>query len=411
MTERARTWQELLAAAAEERTPLAFRKALRGLREDGPSFERLTSIGVDLVKEKVGKTHPSGFEAGPSTSAWKKLVAVDGTDATKLPAWKYVELLVLAYVRHHDLPKDGTPELLFAWADCYTACGGVPRPQYRRTAEAPPKDPPPARRRRPLYVIGAVTTAMVLTAAATYALWDDDPGLPLSVDDVSYLGLSTGDYVFPSGMKLSDADVEKLKNEDYGGGRTFEDWFSQNGGVPSRFRTVSLTISGRSKEQLRITNMDIQKQECTPPLTGTLFLNGGTNGGESKTRTLFFHLDDRDPEPTDENGDPYFARKSITLKRGESETIVAFVNANARSCGFTFRFTAVVPGKKPVKQEVNDGGKPFQLTAPATDFEAEHPYADYRAMYVGGVAAPVGAGIVPADPKTYNGDPQTLTVP
>ncbi|MFI1052357.1 hypothetical protein ACH4U3_42715 [Streptomyces griseoruber] len=408
MTERASTWQELLAAAAEVRTPPAFRKALRGLREDGPTFERLTAIGHEIV----GRRHASGFTSGgPSMSAWKKLVAADGKDMAGLPAWKYVELLILAYAKHHDLPEDEATRLLFEWADCYTACGGQPRPQYRRVTEPPPEARPGARRRgRPLYVIGAVTATIALTAATTYALWDKDQEPPLSVDDVSYLGLSTGDYVFPSVMKLSDSEVQKLEKEDYGKGRTFEEWFTQNGGVPAHFRTVSLTVSGRTEKQLRITNMELQKQDCAPPPTGTLFLNGGTNGGESKTKPLFFKLDDQVPEPTDENGDPYFARKSITLKHEETETIVAFVSTNRLSCGFTFRFTVVVPGRKPVKQVVSDGGKPFRLNAPA-DSAGEHPYSRYRVMYVGGVAAPAGAGIVRADPKTYNGDSQTLTVP
>ncbi|MFE8014038.1 hypothetical protein ACFU3O_15020 [Streptomyces antibioticus] len=314
-----------------------------------------------------------------------------------------MELLVVAYCKRHGLSGETQDGLVVRWADGYTVCGGRPRPKYRRSTGIPA-----ARRRRVRYVVGTVVVA--LGASAAYVFWEPDPESPLSVDDVSSLGLSKGDYVFPSAMKLSSSQVEKLKNEDYGDGLKFDDWFRQNEGVPSHFRTITLTVSGRSEKQLRITNIDLLKEGCAPPLTGTLFLNGGTNGGEEKTRTLFFNLDDRLPEPTDENGEPYFARKSITLKNGESETIAAFVSANERSCGFTFRFTVVVPGHDPVKLEIDDNGKPFRLTASASG-PGEHPYDRYRAMYVGGVAAPVGAGIVPADPSTYDGNPQSLVSP
>ncbi|GGW65523.1 hypothetical protein [Streptomyces xantholiticus] len=410
MTEETPRRQELLDTAVEERTPQAFRAALNELRADGLSYDKLVEIASDIVSEG----NAPGFEmgvSGPAKGTWLNALTVKGRKAERLPDWRYVELLVLAYCEHHVLDEDTRDGLLVRWADGYTACGGRPRPQYRRTPESQSVNTAAARRIRQPYAIGAAM-AVVLAAGSAYVLWipaSETP--PLSVDDVSFLGLSTGDYVFTSTMKLSGSQVEKLKNEDYGKGKTFEDWFNENGGVPAGFRTISLTVSGRSKKELRITNIQILKRDCAPPLTGTFFLNGGTNGGESKTRTLFFNLDDRIPEPTDENSEPYFARKSITLKYGETETIVAFVSANERSCGFTFRFTVVVPGHKPVKREVSNDGKPFQLTAVAQNFEEQHPYDHYRAMYVGGVAAPVGAGIVPADPSTYNGDPQSLAAP
>ncbi len=407
MSERTPTWQELLDTAVEQRTPTAFRAALDGLRDDGFTYDRLVVIANGIVESREFP----GFEGvgrGPSEDAWVNALTVKGRKARRLPDWEYVELLVVAYCKRHGLSGEAQDGLVVRWADGYTVCGGQPRPKYRRsTATAA------ARRRRVRYVVGATALAVVaLAAISAYVFWepDTDPESPLSVDDVSSLGLSKGDYVFPSTMKLSSSQVEKLKNEDYGEGLKFDDWFRQNDGVPSSFRTITLTVSGRSEKQLRITNIDLPKEDCAPPLTGTLFLNGGTNGGEGATRTLFFNLDDRLPEPTDENGEPYFARKSITLKKGESETIAAFVRANERSCGFTFRFTVVVPGRDPEKLEIDDDGKPFRLTAPANGL-GEHPYDRYRAMYVGGVAAPVGTGIVPADPSTYDGNPQSLVSP
>ncbi|MGW6063182.1 hypothetical protein [Streptomyces sp. NPDC055189] len=414
MAEQTPTWQELLGTVAEERTPSAFRAALNALRGDGPSYNRLVVIANEIVKSK---NFPGfkGLEQGPSKGTWLNALETKGRKAGRLPDWKYVELLVVAYCKHHDLGEETREALVVRWADGYTVCGGRPRPVYRRppatSAGASPAGAARAvRRRRVPYALSAAAAVVVLAAGSAYVFWEPDPEPPLSVDDVSFLGLSTGDYVFPSTMKLSSSQVEKLKNEDYGKGMEFGDWFHRNGGVPSSFRTIALTISGRSDKQLRITNIDLIKENCTPPLTGTLFLNGGTNGGETKTKSLFFNLDDRLPEPTDEQGEPFFARKSVTLKNGESETIAAFVRANERTCGFTFRFTVVVPGRDPVKQEISDTGKPFRLTAPA-DGEEEHPYNRYRAMYVGGVAAPAGAGIVPADPSTYTGDPQTLPDP
>ncbi|MFG3093076.1 hypothetical protein ACGGAI_36355 [Streptomyces antibioticus] len=402
MSERTPTWQELLDTAVEQRTPTAFRAALDRFRDDGFTYDRLVVVANGIVESREFP----GFEGvgrGPSEDAWANALTVKGWKARWLPDWKYVELLVVAYCKHHGLGGEAQDGLVVRWADGYAVCGGRPRPKYRRSTATVV-----ARRRRVPYVVGTVVVA--LAASSAYVFWERDPESPLFVDDVSSLGLSKGDYVFPSTMKLSSSQVEKLKNEDYGEGLKFDDWFRQNEGVPSNFRTITLTVSGRSEKPLRITNIDLLKEDCTPPLTGTLFLNGGTNGGEEKTRTLFFNLDDRLPEPTDESGEPYFARKSITLKKGESETIAAFVSANERSCGFTFRFTVVVPGRDPIKLEIDDDGKPFRLTAPANGL-GEHPYDRYRAMYVGGVAAPVGVGLVPADPSTYDGNPQSLVSP
>ncbi|NUV63438.1 hypothetical protein [Streptomyces sp. CAI-85] len=402
MSERTPTWQELLDTAVEQRTPTAFRAALDRFRDDGFTYDRLVVVANGIVESREFP----GFEGvgrGPSEDAWVNALTMKGRKARRLPDWKYVELLVVAYCKHHGLSGEAQDGLVVRWADGYTVCGGQPRSKYRRSAATVV-----TRRRRVPYVVGTVVVA--LAASSAYVFWERDPESPLSVDDVSSLGLSKGDYVFPSTMKLSSSQVEELKNEDYGDGLKFDDWFRQNEGVPSHFRTITLTVSGRSEKQLRITNIDLLKEDCTPPLTGTLFLNGGTNGGEEKTRTLFFNLDDRLPEPTDENGEPYFARKSITLKKGESETIAAFVSANERSCGFTFRFTVVVPGRDPVKLEIDDDGELFRLTAPANGL-GEHPYDRYRVMYVGGVAAPVGVGLVPADPSTYDGNPQSLVSP
>ncbi|MFF1725017.1 hypothetical protein [Streptomyces sviceus] len=411
MTEQAPTWQELLDTAVEKKTPPAFRAALNGLRDDGLSYRQLEDIAKDIAY----KGNAPGFRKGvpgPSKNTWLDVCRVKGRKAARLPDWRYVELLVLAYCKCHELDEDTRDALLIRWANGYTACGGQPRPRYRSTPESPSVETAKARGIRRPYAMGAAATAVVLAAGSAYFLWPEPETLPLSVDGVSFLGLSTGDYVFPSSMKLSAAQVEKLKREDYGKGKTFEDWFNANDGVPAHFRTISLTVSGLSKKEVRITNIQILKRNCAPPLTGTYFLNGGTNGGESKTRTLFFNLDDQVPEPTDGNNEPYFARKSITLKYGETETIVAFVNANEHSCGFTFDFTVVVPGRRePVKQKVDNDGSPFQLTAIAADWEAPHPYDHYKAMYVGGVAAPHGTGIVPANPSTYNGDPQSLSAP
>ncbi|WP_329416598.1 hypothetical protein OG802_33540 [Streptomyces sp. NBC_00704] len=410
MAEQSPTWQELLDDAVQVGTASAFRAALNGLRGDGLSYDRLviTANGIVTREEVPGF---EGMDNGPSKGTWLNALTTKGRKSNQLPDWKYVELLVVAYCKHHNLDEETRDTLVTRWANCYTVFGGRPRPKYRRPEAAEAVAAPARPRRRvPVALRAAATVVVALSATTAYIFWDKNPEPPLSVDDVSFLGLGTGDYVFPSTMKLSPSQVEALKNENYGQGLTFEDWFHRNAGVPAHDRTISLTISGRSDKQLRITDVDLLKVNCTPPLTGTLFLNGGTNGGGAKTKTLFFNLDDRLPEPTDENNEPYFARQSITLKKGESETIAAFIRANARSCGFTFRFTIVVPGHEPVKQEISDGGKPFRLTAPAGGGQ-EHPYDRYRAMYVGGVAAPAGAGIVRADPSTFNGDSQTLAVP
>lgn len=269
-----------------------------------------------------------------------------------------------------------------------------------------------ARRRR--YLLGAAALATAVVCAAAF-LPEDEKEPPLSVDDISFVDVAKGDYTFPSTMKLSPGQLAKLDDEEYGGGRDFMTWFSDNHGVPARNVLISLTISGQSDKRVRITGIRLAKKNCTTPLRGnTLFMNGGTNGGESKTRPLFYRLDEQDPVPTDSEGNPYFAKNVLYLDHGESETLAVLVTANVRACDFSFRFNVVVPGaKEPVPQDVDDHGQPFRLTPMAVDYEAAQPYAKYKAIYVGGVAAPIEThgDLVAADPRTYDGTADSITLP
>lgn len=267
------------------------------------------------------------------------------------------------------------------------------------------------------HILSGIALVVCIAGVASYVWIRHDPGPdpdPIAVDGVKFIGLEKGNYVFPGTVQLSSAQLAKLDNENYGKDKTFYAWFTKRQGVPADGMTVSFTLRGTLDKQVEITDAQLDKRNCRAPLTNdTLFMNGGSNAGGGKTRTMFFKLDEPGSTATNEDGEEYFAKDRLFLKKDETEVIVAYISTYERYCDFGIKLTVAIPGKGAVPQTLTNNGALFSLTPSATNEGSDYPYRGHTAIYVGGVAAPVETqgGLVAADPRKYTGGSESITPP
>ncbi|MFG2681541.1 hypothetical protein [Streptomyces sp. NPDC048392] len=284
----------------------------------------------------------------------------------------------------------------------------------------------PARRhgaRRPWPVSRSVTgtgvSVLLLAAAALVTWWalssDEPAGEPVSVDDVVTSGQAAS-FVLPLRLDLTPGQLDQINHDQFwrGGGdaktKTFSSWLDRNRGVQAENARVDVTLSGAAAKTVRITRIDVEKRDCRDPAGGgTLFYAPVGGSGEDENISLAYDLDAQTLFAADAEGQDYFARKSVVLAPGETETLSLYVITRRQDCRYSFLLRVVVPGEKePVVQRVPEQGPPFRLTALAEGADPSHPYSAYRALYVGGAASPAAGAFVRAGPRAFTGDPATL---
>ena len=134
-------------------------------------------------------------------------------------------------------------------------------------------------------------------------------------------------------------------------------------------------------ERTTVTISDLQVvRHCQAPLAGTLFLSPsqGLNG----TIGIGFDLDSpiyyaRKYDYGLHGGD-FFRDNVVTLAPGEAQTFDIAVRTSQHYCQFTFQMTVATPNGM-VTENIDDNGRPFELTAKAK--------LDYATEYIGGIEA------------------------
>jgi hypothetical protein len=103
------------------------------------------------------------------------------------------------------------------------------------------------------------------------------------------------------------------------------------------------------------------------------------------------------------SGQAFFAVHTITLERGEQQTLTIEYATSHYYCHFKFQL-AVLVGSRTTLETIANHGKPFQATAGPFGRTGE-PFSRYGAIYVGGDlnTNPTDGAFVPEDPATYNG--------
>ncbi|MFJ1706018.1 hypothetical protein [Kitasatospora sp. NPDC088346] len=265
--------------------------------------------------------------------------------------------------------------------------------------------PAPAPRRRTRRAVLPATVGVVLAAVAVvWALSLHFPGEPVAIDAVDVVNPMPGtSFRLPAALDLSPDGLDALNRGDYGADGSFAAWFARNDAVWMGYTQIRITLSGGGADTVRITGLEVEKSDCrTNAPAGTLFYAPtGGNGGDD-TELMFFQLTEGVGLARTTDGDSYFARRVITLKPGEQETVQTFVSAASQDCDFVFRLTVARPGKPPLRKVVDDHGRPFRLAAsPEPQGGERAPFEGYGALYIGGAASRDGR-FTAQDARTFS---------
>jgi len=236
---------------------------------------------------------------------------------------------------------------------------------------------------------GAKTGAAPTTATMRPAGASATNG-PVRADSVAYIR-DGGDssYAFARNLKLTSADLAGL-NRLIGDKAGYEKWALNQGGVNPFDAKIQIALRGNSSQTVVITDVQVAAR-CGKPLTGTLLYSpaAGPNGDAG----IRFDLDKPHPVAQDANDDDaYFAgpnAHTISLAPGEVTTLLIDALTARQHCDFSLNLIVATGQGQPVAEKIDNHGTPFQVTAIANGTGSSPlKYADYQAVYAGGVASP-----------------------
>lgn len=165
---------------------------------------------------------------------------------------------------------------------------------------------------------------------------------------------------------------------------------------------------GNEKTTVTIDGIQIVKH-CQPPLDGTLLdsPSQGVNGNIGIGFDLDSSIDFARKYDYGYKGGDFFRDQVVTLAPGETQTFAIEAQTLMHDCQFTLKMTVATPGGA-VTENIDDNGKPFELTAIEGSKSLASPYSAYSALYVGGVTAMLTPGLhdpkgnfVQVNPKTF----------
>jgi hypothetical protein len=243
-------------------------------------------------------------------------------------------------------------------------------------------------------------------------------GPPVAIESVSSIQpYQDYSYVFPGKLILASSQLASVNKELGTSMSAYSHWFAEHSGVIANKGVIGITVRGNAIGRVTITDMQVVKH-CAPPLTGgTLFYSPSTGAGPFTTDQIGFDLGQQvsvgqyipavGSHPFSPGGN-FFAKKVITLKPGEPQTLSAYITAENEYCRFVFQLHAATPNGKPVAEIITDHGKPFQITTDGQEGVMGMPttmsFSSYGVVYAGGVAdRQTGHAFIRVDPSTYHG--------
>jgi hypothetical protein len=242
-------------------------------------------------------------------------------------------------------------------------------------------------------------------------------GPPVAIEAISIQPWQDYSFVIPRKLVLAHAQLITMNKQGTASPSAYASWFDSHGGVIANRGIIGITVRGNGTGPVTITDMQVVKHCGRPLAGGTLFYSPTTGAGPFSTDQIGFDLSQQltigqylpAPGPrTLSPGGNFFAKKVITLKPGEPQTLSAYVTAQNEYCSFTFQLHVATPDGRPVTETITDNGKPFQIT---TDGETgpvgtvNHvPFSSYRVVYAGGAADPQNQqAFVQVNPASYRG--------
>lgn len=127
--------------------------------------------------------------------------------------------------------------------------------------------------------------------------------------------------------------------------------------------TIHVTIEGKRNEAINITNVRPVVVRREPPIDGPSIYMGTEGGGY--TDNLSFDLDSPQPVAQEihypDPIQPFFDHKRITLKNGETDSLVLDLSAVKAAYSFVIAVDYEVGGKQ-LSQTLDMNGQPFRVT-------------------------------------------------
>jgi hypothetical protein len=159
-------------------------------------------------------------------------------------------------------------------------------------------------------------------------------------------------------------------------GMAVSGWAPRYGGVyvgSAESGTYVLTLTGKARDGVTITDLGIRIIARRPARTGTLICVLPQGGNPDIGLSLNLRSPKSDPTISGENrlsGKPFFAVKNITLAKDESITLTTTFSAGPADYLFDLVGTVVVDGK--VRKTLISGpnGRPFDVTGFASQYNA-----------------------------------------
>lgn len=195
-----------------------------------------------------------------------------------------------------------------------------------------------------------------------------------------------GDHILPKPVRLSSQELNELNRlEEKGEVGEVESWFEEHGSAAINVLRVKVVVEGTPESGVRITQVSARKK-CAPPYRGTLF-HSLAGGADDPVTRLGFDLDTPGgvsiaQKITDEwdFAGPFFAEKTISLKRGEDRVLYLYARTNDHSCSFRFVIDALAHGTQH-KIVIDDHGRPFKVTARLVDAAGNPDLSQYTVAY------------------------------
>jgi hypothetical protein len=192
---------------------------------------------------------------------------------------------------------------------------------------------------------------------------------------------------------------------DFGG--SFQDYIanaSKAGGTGSDDAEVQIALRGNSQQTAVITGMQVIKK-CGAPLSGTLLYSPAA--AEDTDIEIGFNLDGQFSTPQDYKAGQlygnFFAEHTISLRDGETQTLLVHAVTRRQYCQFSFRLIIDTANRRYV-EPVSNSGRPFSVTGTSQPLTpGSIPFSTYGAIYLGGVASPEPGKLVQVNPATYDG--------
>jgi hypothetical protein len=217
---------------------------------------------------------------------------------------------------------------------------------------------------------------------------------PVLVDSAAYQQAADDGFTYAFPKKITAQQVATFNNLPV----SFQEYISQVthlGGANIYDTNIQVVLQGNAVGQTAvIAGINVAKQ-CRQPLAGTLLYS--PPAAQDNNIEIGFNLDRQLPVAQDYKegklSGTYFEEHTISLRHGETQTLLIHAVTKHYFCQFTYQLTVDTGGRE-VTEQITDNGGPFAVTA---GLKA----SNYEAIYLGGVVSPAGNDkYAPVNPKS-----------